>query len=120
MRSLLLGTAVAVAIASPAYANKGVDIMSKRLIEAKQRAINAGYTAITFAEFKAGADGFVAKGTEIALLSWRLCFRRRGERLSLSRFRLRRWRKFQDRPKRSQENSRWTEKFAARDCCEVH
>jgi len=44
MRSLLLGTAVAVAIASPAYANKGVDIMSKRLIEAKQRAINAGYT----------------------------------------------------------------------------
>jgi len=67
MRSLLLGTAVAVAIASPAYANKGVDIMSKRLIEAKQRAINAGYTAITFAEFKAGADGFVAKGTKIAL-----------------------------------------------------
>jgi hypothetical protein len=67
MRSLLLGTAVAVAITSPAYANNGADIMNKRLIEAKQRAINAGYTTITFAEFKAGADGFVIKGTKIAL-----------------------------------------------------
>jgi hypothetical protein len=30
-------------------------------------AINAGYTAITFAEFKAGADLFVQKGTKLAL-----------------------------------------------------
>jgi hypothetical protein len=67
LRSLMLGTAIVVAIASPAYANRGEDVLKKRIFEASQQAISQGYTPVTFAEFKAMADELADNGKKIAL-----------------------------------------------------
>ena len=55
-RTLIATTAVAVALASPAYANRGQDVLKHRIFEATQRAISEGYEPLTFSEFKTMAD----------------------------------------------------------------
>ena len=67
LRSLILGTVVIALATTPALANKGQEILKKRMIEADQRAQSEGYTPVTFAQFKAGADGWVSSGQKIAL-----------------------------------------------------
>jgi hypothetical protein len=72
MRNLFIGVAIgAIALAfqaEPTYAETpGAKVLTQRLIEAAQRAVNDGYTPITFTDFKVSDQQLAATGQKVML-----------------------------------------------------